>query len=128
MLAKQDVNQGSSKVLWVAVWRYLCNRWPRLILSWKRSDYLLGITDVKIPWCETKSIIFFLHAFSCKQRCRRHHEWYSSLWQKVVKKGPIFSTFFPNKRRWEQDCKIPSWPQRCFKKSFFPLKKPYFSS
>ena len=95
-------------------------------LSWKRSDYLLGIIDVKIPWCETKSIIFFLHAFSCKQRCRRHHEWYSSLWQKVVKKGPIFSTFFPNTRRWEQDCKIPSWAQRCFKKSFFPLKNRTF--
>ena len=83
---------------------------------------MLGIIDMKIPCCETKSIIFFLHAFFCKQRCRRHHEWCSPLWIKFVKKGPIFPTFFPNKRRWEWDCNIPSWAQRYFKKSFLALK------
>ena len=95
-------------------------------LSWKRSDYLLGIIDIKIPSCETKSIIFFLHAFLCKQRCRRHHEWCSSFWLKFIKKGPIFPTFFPNKRGWERDCNIPSWAQRCFKKSFLALKNRTF--
>ena len=87
---------------------------------------MLGIIDIKIPCCETKSIIFFLHAFLCKQRCRRHHEWFSSLSLKFVKKGPIFPTFFPNKRRWERDCNIPSWAQHRFKKSFSALKNRTF--
>ena len=87
---------------------------------------MLGIIDIKIPCCETKSIIFFLHAVLCKQRCQRHHEWCSSLWQKFVKKGPIFPTFFPNKRRWEWDCSIPSWAQHCFKKFFLALKNRTF--
>ena len=91
-------------------------------LSWKRSDYLLGIIDIKIPCCETKSIVFFLHAFLCKQRCRRHYECSSSWWLIFVKKRPIFPTFFPNKRRSEQDCNIPSWAQRYFKKSFLALE------
>ena len=95
-------------------------------LSWKRSDYLLGIIDIKIPCCETKSIIFFLHEFLCKQRCRRYHEWCSSLWLKFVKKGPILPTIFPNKRRWERDCNIPSWAQGCFKKSFLTLRNRTF--
>ena len=98
----------------------------RKCLSRKRSAYLLGIIDIKIPCCETKSIIFFLHAFLCKQRCRRHHEWCSSLWLKFVKKGPILPTFFQNKRRWERDCNIPSWVQRCLKKSFLALKNRTF--
>ena len=50
----------------------------------------------------------------------------SSLWLKFVKKGPIFSTFFPNNRRWERDCNIPSRAQRCFKKSFLALKNRTF--
>ena len=87
---------------------------------------MLGIIDIKIPCCETKSIIFFLHAFLCKQRCRRHHEWCSSLWLKFVKKGPILPTFFQTKRRWERDCNIPSWVQRCLKKSFLALKNHTF--
>ena len=95
-------------------------------LSWKRNNYLLGITDKKIPCWETKSIIFFLHAFLCKQRCRRHDECCSSFWLKFVKIGPIFPTFFPNKRRWEPDRNISSWAQRCFKKSFLALEKRTF--
>ena len=87
---------------------------------------MLGIIDIKIPCCETKSIIFFLHAFLCKQRCRLHHEWWCSLFLKIVKKGPIFPTFFPNKRRWGGDCNIPSWAQHCFKKSFLALKNRTF--
>ena len=70
----------------------------------------------------TKSIFFFLHEFLCKQKCRRDHYWFSSLWLKFVKKRPIFPTFFPNKRRWERDCNIPSWAQHCFKKSFLALE------
>ena len=50
------------------------NRWPSLnftivskqhflklkkCLSWKKSDYLLGIIDIKTSCCETKIIIFF---------------------------------------------------------------------
>ena len=81
---------------------------------------------MKIRWCETKSIIFFLDAFLGKQRCRRYHEWCPSLWIKFVKKAPIFLTFFLNKRLWEQDCNIPSWAQRCFKKSFLALKNHTF--
>ena len=50
----------------------------------------------------------------------------SSLWVKFVKKIPIFPTFFPNKRRWERDCNIPSWAQHCFKKSFLALKNRTF--
>ena len=86
----------------------------------------LGIYDIKILCCGTKSIISFLHDFLCKQRCRRHHEWSSSLWLKLVKKGPRYPTFFPNKRRWEQNCNIPSRAQRCFKKSFLALKNRTF--
>ena len=95
-------------------------------LSWRKSDCLLGIIDIKIPCCETKNIIFLSHAFLCKQRCWQHHEWCSSVWLKFVKKGPIFVTFFPNKRWWEQDCNIPSWAQCCFKKSFLALKNHTF--
>ena len=73
-----------------------------------------------------KSIIFFLHAFFCKQRCWRHHEWCFSLWLKFVKKGQILRTFFPNKRHWKRDCNIPSWAQHCFKKSFSALKNRTF--
>ena len=91
-------------------------------LSWKRNDHFLGIIDIKISCCEAKIIIFFLPAFLCKQRCWPHREWCSSLWLKFVKKGPIFSTFYPNKRYWEQDCNIPFGAQRCFKKSFLALK------
>ena len=87
---------------------------------------MLGIIDIKIPRCETKSIICFLHVFLCKQRCRRHHEWCSSLWLKSVKKGTIFLTFFPNKRRWERDCNIQSWAQCYFKKSLLALKNRTF--
>ena len=87
---------------------------------------MLGKVDIKITCCETKSIIFLLHAFLCKQRCRQHHEWCSSLWLKFAKKGPIFPTFFQNKRRWERDCNIPSWAQHCFKKSFLALKNRTF--
>ena len=87
---------------------------------------MLGIIDIKIPCCKTKSIIFFLHAFLCKQSYRRYHEWYSSLWLTFVKKGPIFLTFFTNKRRWEWDCNIPSLAQHCFKKSFLALKNRIF--
>ena len=87
---------------------------------------MLGIIDIKIPCCETKSIIFFLHAVLCKQRCQRYHECCCSLWLKFVKKEPIFPTFFPNKRRWERDCNIPSWAQRYFKKSFLALKNRTF--
>ena len=87
---------------------------------------MLGIIDIKIPGCETKRIIFFLQAFLCKQRCRQHHERCSSLWLQFVNKGPIFPTFFPNKRRWERDCNIPSWAQHCFKKSFLALKNRTF--
>ena len=59
---------------------------------------MLGIIDIKITWCATKSIIFFsifrallfyffifLHAFSCKQRWCTYLEWCSSLWLKLVK-------------------------------------------
>ena len=74
----------------------------------------------------TKSIFFFLHEFLCKQKCRRDHYWFSSLWLKFVKKRPIFPTFFPNKRRWERDCNIPSWAQHRFKKSFSALKNRTF--
>ena len=74
----------------------------------------------------SKKHYLFLHAFLCKQRCRRHHEWCSSLWLKFVKKWPIFSTFFPNKRRWERDCIILSRAQCCFKKSFLALKTSTF--
>ena len=70
---------------------------------------------------QNKSIIFFLHVFSCKQRCRRHHEWCSRLWLKFVEKGSIFPTFFSNKRCWERYCNILSWAQHCFKKSFLGL-------
>ena len=88
---------------------------------------MLGIIDIKIPCCETKSIIFFLHAVLCKQRCTRHHESCSSLWLKFVKKELIiFPNFFPNKRRWERDCNIPSWAQRYFKKSFLARKNRAF--
>ena len=88
---------------------------------------MLGIFFIKILCCDTKSIIFFLHAFLCKQRCRRHHEWCSSLWLKFVKKGPIFPpTFFPNKRCWERDCNIPSWAQSCFKNFSLALKNRTF--
>ena len=92
----------------------------------KEKHYLLRIIDIKIPCCEPKSLIFILHPFLCKQRCWRHHERCSSLWIKFVKKGPIFPTFFPNNRRWERDCNIPSWAQRCFKKSFLALKNRAF--
>ena len=44
------------------------------------------------------------------------------LMTKIRQKISIFATFFTNKRRWERDCNIPSWAQRCFKKSFVPLK------
>ena len=77
---------------------------------------------MNIPCLETKSIIFILHAFLCKQRCRWHHEWCSSSWLKFVKKGTILPTFFPNKRCWEQDCNIPSWAQHRFEKYFLALK------
>ena len=77
---------------------------------------------MNIPCLETKSIIFILHAFLCKQRCRWHHEWCSSLWLKFVKKGTILPTFFPNKRLWERDCNIPSWAQHRFKKYFLALE------
>ena len=89
-------------------------------------DYLLGIFVIKILCCDTKSIIFFLHAFLCKQRYQWHHEWRSSLWLKFFKEGPLFPTFFSNKRRWERDCNIPSRAQQCFKKSFFALKNLFF--
>ena len=93
----------------------------------KEEGLLGGIINMKIPCCETKRVIFFLHAFLCKQRYRRHNErWCSSLWLKIVKKGPIFLTLFPSKRRWKQDCNIPSWAQRCFKKSFLALKNRTF--
>ena len=95
-------------------------------LSWKRSNYLLGIIDIKTPCYETKSIIFFLHASFCKQRCWRHHEWCSSLWLKFVKKGTIFPTFFPNKRSWQRNCNIPSSAQSYFKKSLLALKNRTF--
>ena len=83
---------------------------------------MLGITDIKIPCCEPKSIMFFLHTFFCKERCRRHYKWCFSLWLKFVKKGQIYPNFFRNKKRWERDCNIASWEQRCFKKSFLALK------
>ena len=35
-------------------------------------------------------------------------------------------TFFPNKRRLERGCNIPSWVQRYFKKSFLALKNDTF--
>ena len=93
----------------------------------KEEGLLGGIIDIKIPCCERKSIIFFLHAFLCKQRYRRHNEWWcSGLWLKIVKKGPIFLTLFPGKRRWERNCNIPSWVQRCFKKSFLAPKNRTF--
>ena len=95
-------------------------------LSWKRSDYLLGITDIIIPCCEIKSIILFLHAFLCKQRYQRYHKWCSSLWLKFIIKGPIFPAFLTNKKRWEWYCNIPSWAQHCFKKSFLALKNGTF--
>ena len=83
---------------------------------------MLGIIDTKIPCCETKSIIVFLHAFLCKQRCRWHHEWCPSLWLKFVKKRPISLTFFPNNRGCERDCNIPFWAQHYLKKFFLALK------
>ena len=95
-------------------------------LSWRRSDYLLGIFDIRLPFCETKSIIFFLHAFLRKQRYRLHHEWCSSLYLKFVKKGAILSTFFPSKRDWERDYNLPSWAQHYFKKSFLALENRTF--
>ena len=73
----------------------------------KEKHYLLGIIDIKIPCCETKSLIFFLHV-------------------PANIKGPIFPTFFPNNRRWERDCNIPSWAQSCFKTSFLALKNRTF--
>ena len=94
-------------------------------LSWKRSVYLVEIFGIKIPCCEAKTIFFFLLPFLCKQRCR-HHEWCPNLWQRFVKKGPIFSTFFWNKRLWERDCNIPSCVQHCFKKSLLALKNRTF--
>ena len=88
---------------------------------------MLGIIDIKIPCYETKHIIFFLHAFLCKQRCRRHHEWCFSLWLKFVNKGPILPNFFTNKRRSEQDCNIPfCCAEHFFKKSFLVLKNRTF--
>ena len=123
---QQVCNQGVSQVLWAAVYRYLPNRSSSLnfqivskwhfwklkkCLSWRRSDYLLGIFDIRIPFCETKSIIFFLHAFLRKQRHRRHHEWCSRLYLKFVKKRTILSIFFPSKTSWERDYNLPSWAQ-----------------
>ena len=85
------------------------NNWYKNILCW-----------------ETKSIVFFLHACLCKQRCRQHHEWCASLWINFVKKGPIFPIFCTSKRRRERDSNIPSWAQHCFKKSFLALKNHNF--
>ena len=87
---------------------------------------MLGIFDIRIQFCETKSIIFFLHAFLRKQRYRWHHEWCSSLYLKLVKKGPILSTFLPKKRSWERDYNLPSWAQHYFKKSFLALENRTF--
>ena len=69
----------------------------------------------------SKSIMFFLHAFLCKQRLRQHHEWCSSLWLKFLTKGPIFLTFFQNNKR-----NIPPRAQCCFKKSWLALKNRTF--
>ena len=79
-----------------------------------------------IPCWETKSILFFLHAYLCKQRFRQHHEWSSNLWINFVKKRPIFPIFCTSKRRRERDSNIPSWAQHCFKKSFLALKNHNF--
>ena len=85
---------------------------------------MLGVIDIKISCCETNfnSLKIERHylLFACI------FVWCFSLWRKFVIKGPIFSTFFRNKRCWEQDCNIPSWAQHCFKKSFLALKNRTF--
>ena len=88
--------------------------------------YLLRKTDIKIRCYARKTIIFFSHAFWGKQRWRPYYEWCSSLCLKLVKKGPIFPTFFPGKKRSERGSNIPSWAQRCFKKYFLALKNHTF--
>ena len=48
-------------------------------------------------------IIFFLHAFLCKQRWRPYHDGVPAYDYNSSKKRPIFPPFFPSKKRWEQD-------------------------
>ena len=65
---------------------------------------MLGIIDIKIPWCATKSIIFFSifralflilsHAFLCKQRWRPYHGWCCSMRLKLVKNQDQYSQPF----------------------------------
>ena len=45
---------------------------------------------------------------------------------KICQKRNNISDILQNKRGWERDCNIPSWAQRCFKKSFLALKSRTF--
>ena len=108
--------------------------------SWQSSNSLLGIIDIKILWCATKSIIFFsifraltvlllyfLHAFLRKERWWLYHEWCSSLWLKLVKKKDQYSRPFSQaKKCWEHGCNIPSWAQCHIKQNFLAMENHTF--
>ena len=106
-------------------------------LSWKSSNYLLGIIDIKVLWCATKSTTFSIfialtvsllhlfHAFLYKQRWQSYYgvlayDYNSS---KIRTNIP---DLFPKQETLGKGCNIPSWALRCFKKSFLSLKKRTF--
>ena len=78
-------------------------------LSWKSSDYFLGIIDIKILWCATESTIFsvfraltvsLLHFFACIFIKTKMAVvlWCSSLWLQFIKNKDQYSRPFSQAR------------------------------